>query len=121
MNNISEITTIFLSIGIAVLALTALLVLILTAERFLRRMARHHVTSTDLDLIGKQAVVTHTIRPNRPGRIYCQNEKNEDCIAEASSDRIIRRGSFVLVTALESGVLRVRPAMTDQPQRSPRL
>lgn len=107
MNNLTEITNTLRIIGIALAALAVVLLVFRVMEIFLRRLARHHVTSTDLDLIGRQAVVMATIRPARPGKIRCQNASGQECIAEASSDHLVRRGEAVLITAIEGGCLRV--------------
>ncbi|HAL73507.1 MAG TPA: hypothetical protein DCM45_00265 [Clostridiales bacterium] len=107
MNNLTEITNTFKIIGIALAALAAVLAILRVWEVIMRRLARHHVTSTDLDLIGRRAIVMATIRPKRPGKIRCQNAAGQECIAEASSDQLIRRGQEVLISAIESGCLRV--------------
>jgi len=107
MSNLTEITNTLRIIGTALAGLAIVLVILRILEVILRRLARHHVTSTDLDLIGRRAIVMATIRPARPGKIRCQNAAGQDCIAEASSDQLIRRGQEVLISAIESGCLRV--------------
>lgn len=107
MNSLTEITSTLRIIGTALAGLAVVLVIIRVSEMILRRLARHHVTSTDLDLIGRRAIVMATIRPTRPGKIRCKNAAGQDCIAEASSDQLIRRGQEVLISAIESGCLRV--------------
>ncbi len=107
--SVTELTQIFQIIGHSMIILGVLLIGAIIAERILKRLARHHVASTDLDLIGKAAVVTHTIRPDRPGQIYYQNDDGEDYVAEAVSDQIIRRGEDVLIIANEAGQLRCLP------------
>ena len=107
MNSLTEITSTLRIIGTALALLAIVLVILRASEVILRRLARHHVTSTDLDLIGRRATVVATIRPTRPGKIRCQNAAGQDCFAAASSDQLIRRGQEVLISAIESGCLRV--------------
>ena len=115
MNNLADITNTLQYIGITLTALAVALLLVRVLEMILRRLARHHVTSTDLDLIGRRAVTTATIRPTRPGKIYCRNAAGQDCIAGACSDHVIRRGQDVLISAVEGGCLRVVPMKTEPP------
>lgn len=107
MANLADITNTLRYLSVAAGIMAGLLILVKAAEAVLRLLARHHVTRTDLDLIGREAVVTSTIRPTRPGKIYCQNVSGEDCVADALSDRVIRRGEDVLITAIEETGLRV--------------
>ena len=104
MFNLSQMTQILYMILVSVASLAGLLLIITIVERVLRRLARHHVTSTDLDHIGRKATVTQTIRPGRVGKVLCS-----DMIAEATADQVIRRGRDVLITAIDSGRFRVRP------------
>ena len=109
MSSLTDITMALQIFGISIVSLAGLLLLIRIFERILRRLALHHVTSTDLDLIGKRAVVTSTIRPTRPGKINCRDAAGAECVVEACSDHVIHRGRVVLITAVESGRLRVLP------------
>jgi membrane protein implicated in regulation of membrane protease activity len=118
-SNMAEITLIFQAIGLCIIALAILLVVINVLLVILRRLARRHAANTDLDLIGRRAVVSHTIRPSKPGKILCRTGGGEAVTAEASSDSIIRRGQVVLITSIEGGRLRVlqteaaaKPAIT---------
>jgi membrane protein implicated in regulation of membrane protease activity len=106
-SNMAEITLIFQAIGLCIIALAVLLAVANSLVFILRRLARRHAANTDLDLIGRRAVVSHTIRPRKPGQILCQTGDGEAVTAEASSDCILRRGQDVLITSIEGGRLRV--------------
>lgn len=119
MNNLDDITTAIQFLGTTIAALVVLLLLFRLLELVLRRLARHHINSTDLDLIGRRAVVTSTIRPSRPGKITCRNTAGTDCVAAACSDHLVRRGQNVLVSAIEGDCLRVVPTDVEKPDRRP--
>lgn len=108
MPTLSQMTQIFYLLGIAAIILAGLLVVIAITEKILRRLAGSHISSTDLDSIGRKAVVTQTIRPGRPGKVHYQNASAQDIISEAVSDRVIRRGSKVLITAIDKSFFRVQ-------------
>ncbi len=94
---------------IAFAVLLVLLIMINLLLRMMRRLARHHVSRTDLDLIGIRATVTHTIRPRKPGKIRCQIKDEDSMVVEAMSDSAIRSGRQVLITAISQGKFRVVP------------
>lgn len=112
MSEITFFLTLF-SIGFAVLALLLLLIKVLLT--ILRRMARRHVSRTDLDLIGLRAVVTHTIKPRRPGKIRCLTAAGDPLVAAASSDNMIRSGTTVMITAISQGYYHVLPVDSTTP------
>lgn len=116
--NLTDITEILqtLAIGIAVLALLLLVIRIL--EIFMRRLAQRHVDNTDLDIIGRQAVVTATIRPRKPGKVSCHDQTGAEFLAEASSDQMLRRGQKVMINAINGHQLRVSPLEINKVQES---
>ncbi len=109
MNNLTDIAMILQNIGIGLAVLAVLIVLIRIAEAVLRHFARRHAANTDLDLIGRRAVVSHTIRPRKAGKIVCTDTDGVEIEAEATSDRSIKHGSPVVITAIDGGKLRVSP------------
>lgn len=116
--NLTEITAILQTLGIGIVVLAVLLLLIRILEIFMRRLAQRHVDNTDLDIIGRQAVVTATIRPRKPGKVSCKDHNGADLLAEASSDQVLRRGQKVLINAINGRQLRVSPLVVNQVQES---
>lgn len=102
-----EVTYALQFLGILIVVLLVLLVLVRILVRILRRMAMHRVSLTDQDLIGQEAVVIKTVRSSRPGNIVCEWQ-GDKLTGSAVSDRIIRPGQKVLITATDRGVYRVR-------------
>jgi membrane-bound ClpP family serine protease len=108
-NSLNGLITIMKWIALAILVLSALSILLKILVSIYQNAARRHVWQTDLDLIGKRARVTRTIRPWRPGQVCFREEAKEPVFAEAVCDKMIARGSPVLITAIREGRLRVLP------------
>ena len=99
----------------AFLVLLVLLAISQTALVVLRRQARKQVSRTDLDLIGLQATVTHTIRPNKTGKISCAAENGGLLFLRAVSDQKIQSGKPVRIIAINDGLYRVQPEKHADP------
>ena len=108
-NSLLNTTNVIQWLSIAFIVLLVLLVLTQAALAVLRRHARKQVSRTDLDLIGLQATVTHTIRPNKPGKISYAADDGGLLFLEAVSDQKIQSGKPVRIIAISGGLYRVLP------------
>lgn len=108
-NSMLNTTSVIQWLSIAFIILLVLLVLTQAALAVLRRHARKQVSRTDLDLIGLKATVTHTIRPNKPGKISFAADDGGLLFLEAVSDQKIQSGRPVRIIAISDGLYRVQP------------
>ncbi|MEA4888074.1 MAG: NfeD family protein [Clostridiaceae bacterium] len=102
-----EITFFLKFFGMTLSGMAGLLMLLSGLIYLMRRLVRHHVSESDLDLIGQEAVVIKSIRPKKSGQIrYSTAEGMKE--ADAVGTELIKSGSRVLITATERHQFRVR-------------
>ncbi len=114
-----EITFFLKFFGITLSGMAGLLVLLSGLIHLMRRLVRHHVSESDLDLIGQEAVVIKSIRPKKSGQIRCSTAEGIK-EADAVGTELIKSGSRVLITAAEHNQFRVRKLTGDERAESPR-
>ena len=110
--SVGEITYFFVIFTLSFIGLAVMLAILEILTLVTRRMLRRQLASTDLDLIGQEALVVKTIRPKKTGQIACRTPEGER-IADAVSEEMIRRDSKVLITAADKDRFRVRPVRQD--------
>lgn len=88
--------------------LMGLLLVVYGLTRWLSWLTRRTVHQTDLDLIGREATVTRSIRPHHIGRITCQDGE-QSRVFSASGAQQMPVGTVVLITAFDQGVARTIP------------
>lgn len=110
--SVGEITSFFVIFALSFIGLAVMLAILKILTLVTRRMLRHQLASTDLDLVGQEALVVKTIRPKKTGQIICRTPEGER-IADAVSEEMIRRDSKVLITAADKDRFRVRPIKQD--------
>lgn len=99
---------------LAILFFGGLAAVLAIVNAVLRRLVSIQILRTDRELVGMRAEVVRTIRPNKNGQIRCRTDSAEPLLAEASSDRLIDKGTMVLITAIRKDrclVLPVEPAI----------
>ena len=117
---VGDITTFFLLFALGMIGLALLLGILEILILVTRRMLRHQLAASDLDLVGHEAWVVKTVRPKKKGQIRCQTPMGER-LADAVSDDMIKQGSRVLITSADKDRFRVRPLpqVDQQPAASP--
>ena len=105
---VGDITTFFLLFTLGMIGLALLLGILEILILVTRRMLRHQLAASDLDLVGHEALVVKTVRPKKTGQIKCQTPTGER-LADAVSDEMIKQGSRVLITSTDKDRFRVRP------------
>lgn len=112
---VAELSNVFQTLGMTVFILILILVAIRSLNWLLRRQLSHQVGQTDLDLIGLEARVIRSSRPNKIGKVKCQVDNREVILSSASAIPIAI-GQRVLITAIDQGVARIRPVGETSPR-----
>ncbi len=111
---VAEISQILRWIVTTVGILLFLLLLLKGLTWLLRRFVHRQVGQTDLDLIGLEATVIRSIRPQKVGKVKC-NVAGRPVIVAAAGMMALTVGRRVLITAMDKGTARVSPLEKPAP------